>query len=1003
MSSVNGQSNNTPILLDNKVINPIKPTPEMATLGKYGSIPVDHSSGAMTFNLPLYSIKKDNVEIPLGISFASQGLRPTDIGNVLGVNWVLSGLASISREIKGLPDELAEGFLNNQVTDTYINSLSPLFTYSEGQNYLKNIFNISEDLNPDAFAVSLPGFSNKFFVNSNKQLEFALKTDYKIEITGPQFGFKVTDPSGNKYFFEATETSFLRSEVLFNKSPIIYSGITGWKVSKIITNKGKEINFQYENYYYSYRSAAQDVITIPNDPPSAQAALVGDENGGNRTPGLNISCGCQGETSYNYGHNLINHNSKILTKIITDEESIDFIYNPIDYSLSTFKISLKEIRISSTIDGVLLENFSFDYSHFSGDKRLKLVAVHETGQNATTTTNTRTHTFSYYEDYLMPATDSRSIDENGFYNGAINTHLVYRDRATAGFNNYADRLIRLEYMQTGMLKAVIYPTGGKSEFVYELNSVHGSTTNFFPGLRIKKVISTAVGNPANTTEYVYKNNAIGNITVEYPKSVEPNYLPNLISGWDCSKWVLTSDIHDIMNNNYLPMPKDFYYDEVEILQTNPNGSSLKTIKKFTAFETMLGDLQVRPSEEAVYKTSGSQSLLKQINYDYSFKGMADYSYSIPQYAVRPAFPVNQYNIYSYYTGQGYTLGCGEVFFPGLAKGLWRFQSVIRETKQTIKEYDGSGNVMQTSVIKNYGTQYENIASTVFVNSKQQTEVTSYVYPYNNTGIPVYQDMVTRNMISGPIEVKVENVTTGKIVSWNRHQYKYINGSIIGLDKQEVYNNQTNAFETVVTYNSYDNKANLLQLTPSSGSIISYLWNYGGTYPTAQVTNAPFSSIAYTSFEADGKGNWDYAGSINTSEGITGGKSYYLSTGNIERTALNAGTTYTITYWVKNGGCNIGGTALMSKNGWTLYEATVSGISTLTISGYGLIDELRLYPKGAQMTTYTYTPLVGMSSQCDVNNRISYYEYDAMNRLKLIRDMDKNILKSFDYTYQQIQY
>ena len=94
---------------------------------------------------------------------------------------------------------------------------------------------------------------------------------------------------------------------------------------------------------------------------------------------------------------------------------------------------------------------------------------------------------------------------------------------------------------------------------------------------------------------------------------------------------------------------------------------------------------------------------------------------------------------------------------------------------------------------------------------------------------------------------------------------------------------------------------------------------------------------------------------------------------------------------------------MSKNGWTLYEATVSGITSITISGYGLIDELRMYPKGAQMITYTYIPLAGMSSQCDMNNRISYYEYDAMNRLKLIRDMDKNIIKTFDYTYQQIQY
>jgi YD repeat-containing protein len=65
-----------------------------------------------------------------------------------------------------------------------------------------------------------------------------------------------------------------------------------------------------------------------------------------------------------------------------------------------------------------------------------------------------------------------------------------------------------------------------------------------------------------------------------------------------------------------------------------------------------------------------------------------------------------------------------------------------------------------------------------------------------------------------------------------------------------------------------------------------------------------------------------------------------------------------------------------------------------------IDELRLYPKGAQMTTYTYEPLVGITNQCDANNNITYYEYDALNRLKTIRDKDRNILKTFEYKYQQ---
>lgn len=67
---------------------------------------------------------------------------------------------------------------------------------------------------------------------------------------------------------------------------------------------------------------------------------------------------------------------------------------------------------------------------------------------------------------------------------------------------------------------------------------------------------------------------------------------------------------------------------------------------------------------------------------------------------------------------------------------------------------------------------------------------------------------------------------------------------------------------------------------------------------------------------------------------------------------------------------------------------------------GVIDELRLYPFAAQMTTYTYEPLIGITSQCDANNKITYYEYDSFGRLKTIRDQDRNVIKTMDYQYQK---
>ena len=58
--------------------------------------------------------------------------------------------------------------------------------------------------------------------------------------------------------------------------------------------------------------------------------------------------------------------------------------------------------------------------------------------------------------------------------------------------------------------------------------------------------------------------------------------------------------------------------------------------------------------------------------------------------------------------------------------------------------------------------------------------------------------------------------------------------------------------------------------------------------------------------------------------------------------------------------------------------------------------------GALVTSYTYKPLIGVTSETDPQGKTIYYEYDGFNRLKLIRDKDNKILKTFDYKYQQQQ-
>ncbi|MFM7856737.1 MAG: hypothetical protein ACKO96_33625, partial [Flammeovirgaceae bacterium] len=54
---------------------------------------------------------------------------------------------------------------------------------------------------------------------------------------------------------------------------------------------------------------------------------------------------------------------------------------------------------------------------------------------------------------------------------------------------------------------------------------------------------------------------------------------------------------------------------------------------------------------------------------------------------------------------------------------------------------------------------------------------------------------------------------------------------------------------------------------------------------------------------------------------------------------------------------------------------------------------------ARVTIHTYSPLVGMTSETDVNGRTIYYKYDGLSRLALIKDHDGNILKKYTYNYK----
>ncbi|WP_445456786.1 hypothetical protein [Flavobacterium sp. HNIBRBA15423] len=84
-----------------------------------------------------------------------------------------------------------------------------------------------------------------------------------------------------------------------------------------------------------------------------------------------------------------------------------------------------------------------------------------------------------------------------------------------------------------------------------------------------------------------------------------------------------------------------------------------------------------------------------------------------------------------------------------------------------------------------------------------------------------------------------------------------------------------------------------------------------------------------------------------------------------------------------------------------YEANLQTLSNGTDEGnlIAALDALRTALPNAMITTYTYKPLVGISTVTDSKGNKITYHYDSFNHLEFVKDQDGNNLSKNDYHYK----
>jgi len=233
----------------------------------------------------------------------------------------------------------------------------------------------------------------------------------------------------------------------------------------------------------------------------------------------------------------------------------------------------------------------------------------------------------------------------------------------------------------------------------------------------------------------------------------------------------------------------------------------------------------------------------------------------------------------------------------------------------------------------------------------------------------------------------------------------------GLNNEHVVNGRYAAFLSDTRYRLVGREAydpatgDPVEQRPARGLPAATVWGYRRTAPVAEAQNAAAAQVAYAGFEAGELGRWQGPGGAVAAPGYTGGAGYDLGPAGLACTGLPGGA-YRLSCWCQGSAAALAanGAALAPTGarvrGWAEYAADVP-VGTggaVALAGTGHLDELRLCPAGARMTTYTHDPLVGLTSQTDPSGRTTTYEYDALGRLIRTRDEQGHILSQQQYHY-----
>jgi|GEM_PF-3247842 len=974
------------------------PSPEAASLGIYSAIPVNYYSGIPNISIPLSEVKIKNVDLPVNLSYYSGGIRASQEASSVGLGWALNAGGVITRTKRHRDDLTGFGYAVTDPTGL------PWFSCS-------NDF----DMEPDLFFFNFLGRTGRFVFNRYAQTPPTVRLLNNEELAiayTTNGGFLIIDEKGNRYEFEKKENTHEESNNNGDVKTEDY--VSSWYLTKITNIYGEVVNFNYQTYAYRTQSSFSSGF---------HHRLIGYGSLFQGNFCINGQSDIYAYQNYMSSGNITTTTIKTqvttLSSIQYDLGTVEFQYgNRQDLAMENnypYAPKLETVRFKN-YKNADVKYFVLSYAYFnpvSGSpdnlkKRLKLTTVQQYSESETLNPYTVEYTTSTIQDKGPTS-------------------------KTAGF---------IDNLTDGLISKLTYPTGGYSTFEFEPHYNNA-------GVRIKTISQYDGSQITNKKAYQYSGakyfandwNAI--YSNHYSIAVEGNNCSSsntYVIGYASYHDYMFAD-QDIMGENssdylvgYDQVVEDIGTYATKGRNTYTYYNDNATIYVPTTTGGLSGWVSVPSSVPArngvllsseVFAVSG-------VTYVPVSKNSFDYSDIVVSTAT-----VTRYNGYN-------------------CNGTYSMNSEwVRLNSETEYLYDQGGTNSVTTT-KTYAYSHANElkpSSVQIQDSKGVSRVTEYIYTRQKAQLSggVYSSMLNKNMVAEVIEET--NKVNGSIVSKSISAYKdwFSNGTVIALETQS---QQKGSGTPVikVRFNSYDDKGNPVQFKKENDYATTIIRGYNKNYVIAEVQNAVASDVAFASFEDTNDPHFKAGGYLQSNivlyDQHTGDNSYRINSGNpvygpTADLTMSLSSVYKFSCWVKTDASygtgylvihtsstsspsvtypvnaeNYKTVTISNTNGkWKYYEVTLdvpkirqlSGVSgTLNLRAYVynvdaskglLVDDMRLHPVRARMTTFSHTPLIGMTSQTDPNsNEVLKYQYDRFGRLAFVIDKDDNVLKKYCYNY-----